>query len=181
MPAMTWSTLLNSPQVGAAGTTLSASTSLTDVSPAPQFTLPANFLQVGSALRLTASGVFTSAASTPGTILIGFYYGGVAGTSLVGYPATTLPTSASNWTWRLEATCTVRTNGTAGTIWSSGVSWIATSATAFTTQLMPQSAPAVVSSLDTTTAKVLSVGAQFSSATTNTLTCHQFMIESLGM
>src|SRR5262245_50554453 len=77
---MTWEALLNSPQPTAAGTALANSTTLTVISVAPQFTLPANFLQAGSALRFTAFGVFSTTV-TP-TLLLGVYYGGVAGVAL---------------------------------------------------------------------------------------------------
>ena len=40
MPYMVWESLLNSPQPTAAGTALANSTTLTDISVAPNFTLP---------------------------------------------------------------------------------------------------------------------------------------------
>src|SRR5215207_4783444 len=99
MPGMVWTSLLNSPQPTAAGTALVSTASLTDISVAPQFTLPANFLQNGSALRFYASGVFSNTA-TP-TLLLGVYFGGVAGVALATSGAVTTTTGASGCQWRL--------------------------------------------------------------------------------
>jgi hypothetical protein len=179
MPGMFWSTLLNSPQSAAAGAALATSAALTDVSPAPQLQLPANFLQVGSCLRLTAFGTFSNTA-TP-TLLLGFYYGGVAGVALAASAATTTTTAAVNWPWRMEATVTVRSTGSAGTAMAQGFVDLATSLTAVTRIPIPATALATAA-VDTTTAKAITVGAQWgTSSASNTLTCHQFMIESIGL
>ena len=178
MPYMVWESLLNSPQPTAAGTALASSTTLTDVSVAPQFTLPANFLQAGSALRFTAFGTFSN-TSTP-TLLLGIYYGGVAGTALAATGATTTTTGATNWPWRIELTTTIRTTGSSGTAMSQGFVDLATSLTAVARIPIPATALATVT-VDTTSAKALTVGAQWgTSSASNTLTLHGFQVESLG-
>jgi hypothetical protein len=178
MPYMTWEALLNSPQPTAAGTAYNTSTTLTDVSVAPQFTLPANFLQPGSALRFTAFGTFSNTA-TP-TLLLGVYYGGVAGVALAASGATTTTTGATNWPWRIELTTTIRTTGSAGTAMSQGFVDLATSLTAVARIPIPATALATVA-VDTTAAKTLTVGAQWgTSSASNTLTLHGFQVESLG-
>jgi hypothetical protein len=175
---MTWESLLNSPQPTAAGTALATSTTLTDITPAPQFVLPANFLQAGSALRLTAFGTFSNTA-TP-TLLVGFYYGGVAGVALAATNAYTTTTAASTWTWRAEVVTTIRSTGTSGTAISSGVYQNPTSLTAFAQIPMPATALSTVT-IDTTAAKAITVGAQWgTSSASNTITCHGFYVESLG-
>lgn len=178
MPYMVWESLLNSPQPTSAGTALASSTTLTDVSVAPQFVLPANFLQAGSAMRFTAFGTFSNTA-TP-TLLLGIYYGGVAGTALAATGATTTTTGATNWPWRIELTTTVRTVGSSGTAISQGFVDLGTSLTAVSRIPIPATALATVS-IDTTAAKALTVGAQWgTSNASNTLTLHGFQIESLG-
>jgi hypothetical protein len=179
MPMMTWEALLNSPQPTAAGTALHTSTTLTDISVAPQFTLPANFLLAGSALRFTAHGVFSN-TGTP-TLLLGIYYGGVAGVALAASAATTTTTGATNWKWRVRLETTIRSSGQAtGTAWSQGELSLGTSATAMTTLALPGGTPAAVT-VDTTAAKTLTVGAQWgTSSASNTITLHGFYIESLG-
>lgn len=178
MPMMTWEALLNSPQPTTAGAAYNTSVTLTDVSPAPQYVLPANFLQAGSALRFTAYGVLSTTA-TP-TILLGIYYGGVAGVALAASTAITTGTGLANAPWRLQLTTTVRTTGTAGTAMSQGELNLGTSVSAWGTVPIPQIALATVS-IDTTAAKALTVGAQWgTSSASNTLTVHGFQVESMG-
>lgn len=181
MASQSWNTLLNwgiNSHLG--GATLSASSSITDVSPAPQFFFPVNFLQIGSQLRVTAAGTLVSAASTPGTLTLGVYYGAVAGTALATGGANTLVASAASWSWRLEWTGRVTAVGSSGSIFGNGYVLMPASLTQFqAAYAMPATAPAAVS-IDTTTSKALTVGATFSSATTNTLTLNQVMIESMA-
>jgi hypothetical protein len=175
---MSWNSLLNSPSPGA-GTALASSTTLTDISLAPQFVLPANFLQVGSSLRLTAFGTFSNTA-TP-TLIVGFYYGGVAGVALAATNAYTTTTAASTWSWRAEVTATVRTVGATGTVMVQGSYQNPTSLTASALIPMPAVALATVT-IDTTAAKAITVGAQWgTSSSSNTITCHGFYIESMGV
>lgn len=179
MPAQYWVATLNANQNNAvAGTALASSTTLTDVSPAPQLVLPANFLTVGSTLRLTAGGFFSNTA-TP-TLLLGFYIGGVAGTALAATGATTTTTGATSWPWRLEYTGVVRTVGSSGTIMGSGFCLLGTSLTAYSTIPMPATALATITR-DTTAAQALTVGAQWgTSSASNTLTLQYFIAESLA-
>lgn len=178
MPYMVWESLLNSPQPTAAGTALANSASLTDVSVAPQFVLPANFLQAGSALKFTAFGVF-STTGTP-TLLLGIYYGGIAGTALATTGAITTATGVTNVPWRLSLSTTIRSTGTSGTAISQGYCGFGTSVSAWSWLPVPNTALATVT-IDTTASKALTVGAQWSAASaSNTLTLHGFQIESLG-
>jgi hypothetical protein len=178
MPYMAWSSLLNSPTAGA-GAAYASSTTITDVSAAPQFNLPANFLQVGSALRFTAFGVL-STTGTP-NITLGIYYGAVAGTALAATPATATGSSVTNVPWRIELTSIWRTIGSAGTCMSQGFWDLGTAVTAVTHLPLPGTALATVTT-DTTAAKMLSVGATWSAnSASNTLTLHGFTIESLGV
>ncbi len=178
MPYMVWSSLLNSPQPTSAGTALASSTSLTDISATPNFVLPANFLQAGTALRFTAFGTF-STTGTP-TLLLGIYYGGIAGTALATTGAITTGSGVTNVPFRLELTTTVRTTGSSGTAMSQGFCAFGTTVAATTFLPVPNTALATVS-IDTTAAKALTVGAQWSAnSASNTVTCHGFQIESMG-
>jgi hypothetical protein len=161
-----------------AGAAYNTSVTLTDVSPAPQIVLPANLLDVGQALRLRAFGTFSN-TSTP-TLLLGFYYGGVSGTALAATSAITTTVSAVNWQWSMEYEGRVRSTGTAGTILGAGWIDLATSLTAVTHRPIPETALATVT-IDTTTAKPITVGAQWgTSNASNTLTCHHFSVELIG-
>jgi hypothetical protein len=179
MPYMAWSSLLNSPTAGA-GSAYASSTTITDVSAAPQFTLPANFLQVGSALRFEAFGVL-STTSTP-TLVLGIYYGAVAGTALGATGAITQGSGVTNVPWRIQLTTIIRSVGSSGTAMSHGNAYFGTAVTAIADAVpVPATALATVT-VDTTAAKVLSVGATWgTNSASNTLTLHGFTIESLGV
>lgn len=180
MPYMAWESLLNTPQATAAGTALATSTTLTDISPTPNWPLPANFLQAGSALRFTAFGVFSTTA-TP-TLLLGFYYGGVAGTALATTGAVTTASAVTNVPWRMYAEATVWTTGTTGTISVQGEAKLGATVATWNTQIpIPVTALATVT-IDTTAAKALTVGAQWgTSSASNTITCRGFYVESMGV
>lgn len=174
---MSWESTLNAPVPGA-GTALANSTTLTDVTPAPQLVIPANYLQVGSAIRVTAFGTFSNTA-TP-TLLLGVYFGGVAGTALAATGAITTTTGATNWPFRLEYTGIVRSNGATGTIIGQGFVDLATSLTAVTRIPIPATSLATIS-IDTTTAKAITIGAQWGAASaSNTLTVQGVLIESMA-
>lgn len=152
------------------GAALVSSTTLTDISPAPQVTLPAlTANMVGSRFRLKAFGSF-STTSTP-TLLIGFYWGGVAGTALATSGAVTTASGASNYPWNADLLMEVRSTGTGGTIMCAGSVNLGSSLTAFSGVPIPSTALATVT-VDTTTAKALTVGAQWgTSSASNTITC----------
>lgn len=164
-----------SPLHSADGAAYASSTTLTDVSPTPNITIPANLLEVGSLLRICAVGKFSN-TSTP-TLLLGFYYGAVAGTALAATSAITTTTGATNWQFRLEYEGRVRSVGSSGTIMGAGWLDLATSLTAVTHRPIPETALATVT-IDTTAAKAITLGAQWgTSSASNTLTCTHFDVE----
>lgn len=162
----------------AAGAPYANLNTIADVSPTPNIVLPANFLDLGSRVRLKAYGTFSN-TSTP-TLILGFYYGGVAGVALAATTAITTTTGATNWPWRLELEGHVRSLGTSGTLMCSGKVYIPTSLTAWTLRPIPETALATVT-IDTTAAKAITVGATWGTANaSNTLTCHEMTCEVLG-
>lgn len=177
MPLQSWEAVLNVPGEGA-GTALASSTTLTDISPAPQLTLPAGYMYIGQRLRMIAYGIF-STTGTP-TLLIGGYYGGVAGSALAATGATTTGSGAASWPWRLQLEIYVRSLGSSGTVWCNGLVFLGTSLSATTPLNIPstQTQPITV---DTTTAKALTVGAQWgTSSASNTITCEDAYIEAIS-
>jgi hypothetical protein len=161
-----------------AGTAYANLNTIADVSPAPQIVLPANLLDVGQVLRLKAFGVLSTTA-TP-TIILGFYYGAVAGTALAASAAITTGSGVTNVPWELEYEGRVRSTGTAGTIMGRGTMQLGTSVSAITFNPIPATALATVT-IDTTTAKQITTGATWSAASaSNTLTCHHFGVELIG-
>jgi len=178
MAIQVYSTVLNGLQAYAAGTAYASSVTLTDVSAAPNYVLPANFLVAGSVLRFTAWGTF-STTGTP-TLLMGVYYGAAAaGTALAASTAITTGSGVTTVPFRMELTTQIRTAGTSGTAMTQGFLDMGTSVSAVNHLPIPQTALAAVT-VDTTAAKALTFGAQWgTNSASNTLTCHGFVIESL--
>jgi len=177
VPYQSWRSVLNAPGVGA-GSALASSATLTDISPAPQLVFPANYLYVGQRLRLVGHGIF-STTGTP-TLLIGGYYGGVAGTLLAAITATATGNNAASWPWRIELDIYVRSTGSSGTVWCNG--WVDLGTALATVSHVPvpstQTQPVTV---NTTTANALTVGAQWgTSSASNTITCEDAYVEALS-
>jgi len=162
------------PYYDAAGTAYASSTTITDVNPTPNPQLYAGQLRKGTMIEMHAYGTFSN-TGTP-TLILGFYYGAVAGTALVASSAVTTTTAATNWAWVLHYEGQVRSEGATGTIMGHGVVEFPTSLTAFTPRRLPETALATVT-IDTTVAKALTVGATWgSNSASNTLTCHGFRV-----
>ena len=177
MPAQFWVSEVTSPGQGA-GSALANTTTATDISPAnPQYlTVPP--LYVGQKFYLVAYGI-ASNTSTP-TLNLGFYYGGVAGSALLTSGAITTTTAMTAWPWHIEAWMEVKTLGSSGTVWSKGWLDLPTSLTAIARTSMPatQTQPITV---DTTTAKAITCGATWGSASSsNTITCEGFHVIALN-
>ena len=171
------------------GTQISNSTTETIV--CPDFNIPAYYMAPGRVLRITAFGVNSNVVTTPGTLTMRVRWGGVAGTVLLASAAQGLDTTArTNALWRLEAFIVCRTAGATGTFMSGGQMWNINLLSSTAANLLPAlfgSAGAPLASgnaavtVDTTTAKLLSVTAQFSVNTNPTnLTCQQRIIEILS-
>jgi hypothetical protein len=176
MPAQSWVALTPPVFWTADGTAYTASTTLTSITPTPDVVLPANFLQVGSRLRITAAGRL-STTSTP-TLQFGLYYGGVGGVSLAAISATAT-VAATNVTFRAQFVMDVRTIGTAGTAMVTGqLEGLVYSATVPTT-MIPVSAPATAT-IDTTAAKALVLGATWGTNNASSLQIHSWLVESLA-
>lgn len=136
-------------------------------------------LQAGSRITIDASGIASNTA-TP-TLILGVYWGGVAGTALAVSTAKTTTTAMTNWQWDLHLIVRVLTVGPLSTSSSmmpiNGYWRLPTSLTAWTEIRLPETAPASVTSLDTSVNKVISVGATWSAASaSNTITCHDMRV-----
>lgn len=158
------------------GAAYATSITLTDVSPAPQILFPAMFLEHGSELEINAAGQFSN-TGTP-TLLLGFYWGGVAGVALAASTAVTTTTGAAAWPWQLHYRGVVRTTGSTGSIQGQGRLYLGTALTAFTVRPIPETLAARTVTFDTSTAKTITVGAQWgTSSASNTLTCTDISVK----
>jgi hypothetical protein len=146
-------------------------TTLKDIDIAPHPTLPANSLEEGSELELQASGEF-STTGTP-TLLLGFYLGGTAGVALAASAAITTGSAAAAWPWVMHWRGVVRTIGPTGTIKGEGFLNLGTSLTAFSVNAIPITQALRTVTIDTTTAKIVTVGAAWgTSSASNSVTCY---------
>jgi hypothetical protein len=171
---------LTANQVGVgAGTALANTTTLTDISPAPQIVLPANYLFIGQRLRITASGVFGN-TGTP-TLLLGVYYGGVGGTLLAATAANATASGVTAIPWQLFCDIYVRGAGSSGSVWCNGqVTLSTTLAGAANFYNLPTTQTQPIG-INTTTANALTVGAAWGTAnSSNTITCEDAYVETLG-
>ncbi len=132
----------------------------------------------------------SNVVTTPGTLIMAIRWGGVAGTVLCTSAAQGLDTTArTNSAWALMANITCRTAGSSGTAMSSGIFFgnvLSSTAANLLPALMGSAGTPLASAntavtIDTTTAKLLSVTAKFSVATSPTnLTCNQRILEVLN-
>jgi hypothetical protein len=156
------------------GTAVANSTTLTDASAAPQITLPAGQLEIGTEIEVEAFGTFSTTA-TP-TLLLGFYYGGVAGVALAASAAITTGT-ATNWPVIMSYRGVVRAVGAAGSINGQGVLYLGTALNAFNVRPIPETFAARTVAIDTTAAKAITVGAQWGAASaSNTFTLNDISV-----
>ena len=171
------------------GTQISNTTTETIV--CPDFSIPAFYMTPGKTLHIRASGVNSNVVTTPGTLIIRVRWGGVAGTVLLASGAIGLDTTArTNALWRMEADIVCLTSGATGTFMSTGTLEVYNVLSSTAANLLPSilgsagnpaaSGNAAVT-VDTTTAKLLSVTAQFSVATSPTnLTCQTRIIQVIN-
>lgn len=184
MPNQGWQELVDT--ITADGTQISNTT--TETIACPDFNFPAYYMQPGRTLRVTASGLVSNVVTTPGTLTMRLRWGGVAGVVLAASGAIALDTTAhTSYMWFLSLIVVCRTAGSSGTFLTAGQLWTNDVASATAANLLANpmgsagaSANAAVT-VDTTAAKLLSLTAQFSVATSPTnLTCQQRLLEILN-
>ncbi len=150
---------------------------VTDVS------IPANYMYPGRVLRATIYGKASNAVTTPGTLTLRARWGGLAGVSLAASAALTqnviVQTDKTFW-WQMHIIC--RTNGATGTMMAHGTAHRGNQAAAAVADMTPDLIPAsgaVVATVDTTIAKLLSFTAQ-PSLTTASITAQGYYLEALN-
>lgn len=168
----------------------------TEIIIVPDYTFAANdpHIYPGATFRLTCYYDVSFVITTPGTLTFRLRWGGVAGTVIAQTGAYAPdPTAAlANRSGWIETLMTVRTIGAAGSIFAMGRMMMNDVDDASATSLQGNlnmtsfgsagaSTPAVVTALDMTSAKALSISAQFSVATATTqLTNHLRTLECLN-
>lgn len=162
----------------------------------PNIVIPANFMQDGRVLKLTAFGGYGT-TSTP-TLQFAIRWGGVSGTLLACQAANVTTSGVGGGAsmtapWQIEAFIQTRSNGSSGTLFTMGYSTLSTSTllTAGTVTHYGQMAPivsgatggttpvAVTADLTADTALSLTVDWGTSNAANN-IQGHMFTVEALN-
>lgn len=154
----------------------------------PNVVIPANYMQDGRVLRVTASGRYSTTA-TP-TLVFALRWGGVAGTVIAQTAAQTTATVTAAQ-WFLEALIQTRSNGATGTVFVQGQLTLHEDAagTQGTVTNYGMSCPLASAgvatpaavTVDLTADTALSITADWSAASaSNTLTGHVYVIEGLN-
>jgi hypothetical protein len=178
----------------ASGTAIANSTTETIL--VANVTIPANYMQDGRVLRLTAFGGYGTTA-TP-TLQFRLRWGGVSGTVFAATGAITTTSAVGGGAsmtaqWEMMALLQVRSNGSSGTLMANGriITHTNTALTAGTVTNYGQVSPLVagatggstpaVATLDFTADTALSFTAQWSAANSaNSIQLHNYLIETLN-
>ena len=150
-------------------------------------TLGANYFSyVGKAVYIRLFGRWSTAA-TPGTQTFTMLWGNGTNANGTAIPSSTFAitpaASLTNVPWSWEAIIRCRTMGATGTLFYSGNFMFNnsnTAATAAVAYMLPGAAPGPSASLDLTANNVISPQVLAATSTTNTMTVHDFLFESLN-
>lgn len=180
-------------QANSDGSALSASTSATSLLPAAaKFTMPANFLRVGSVLRVRFAGRLSNLVTTPGTLTIELRMGPTSTIAAFSSGAMQMSSTAhSNVPIVGEIMLTCRAIGNSTNANFMGQGWalsqalsltaVADSTTTPAHLLMPNTAPAVGTGFDSTVANVVDLFGTFSvNSASNSITIHQYTLEAVN-
>jgi hypothetical protein len=135
----------------------------------------------GKSMNIVAYGRMTTGA-TPGNFQIALYYGTGAdanGVQICASTAQALTASQTNIAWRAEFFVTCRSSGSTGTLFGTGL-FMAGEGVVTPHILVPGSAPAVSGSCDLTAANILSIQANRSGSTAETMQIHQMFVTALN-
>lgn len=186
MPLTGWEQLINSGEYNQenAGSVLSNSSVLTDITPGGSATnvgqtlqIPGSYLYPGMQLRVRARGVASSTGTT--TLSLGVYWAGVAGTALTNTSSFAASANMSNAPWKLDADLRVSTVGPAASVYA------AAEIIGLTTSGLQVVGSSGASGLSNTfasgTSAILTVGAQWGAAAAgNSIQLLQYMVEQLN-
>lgn len=135
----------------------------------------------GKKLRIRLFGRITTAL-TPGNIQFAVYYGTGAdanGVVLASSTAVALTASQTNLSWQAEVFVHCRSIGSAGTLFCTGYAMF-NEAVLASRVLIPSSAPAVSGACDLTSALIISVQANRSGSTAETMQVHDMEVVSMN-
>lgn len=187
MSKQTWVETLITAQID--GTALASSTSATSIlPPAAIYTLPANYFEIGRAIRIKAHGRISNIVTTPGTLTLDVRFGAVIVAN--GGTMALNTTAKTNVPWMLEWTLTCRSIGasTSATMMHQGrwtsesvIGSALPSAGGAGTHLLPNATPAVGTGFASTSSQTVDLFAKWSvSDSGNSIQLHGYTLEALN-
>jgi hypothetical protein len=163
-------------------TAVTLSTTFKALYPASNFPVfGGQYFVPGKGVNIKLFGRITTVL-TPGNFQIAVYYGTGAdanGVQLVASTAQALSASQTNLSWEADFDIFCRTGGASGTLFATG-KCIFNEAVSAPHILVPASAPAASGSCDLTAANILSVQANRSGSTAETMQVHMMRVVALN-
>lgn len=191
MSLQTWEETLKAlPVAGTAVATNAADTSLlltTAGATDCKITLPANYFSIGKCIRIKMALQLSNIVTTPGTLTLKVLFGAVVAFNGGAMQlSTTAHTTLPMWV-EILLTCRSVGSGTNATLIGQGIAIsqclsltaVADSTTTPATLLIPNTVPTAGTGWDSTAAQAIDLTANFS-LTGNSITLHQYTIESLN-
>ena len=186
MLGYTW-TLITAQSDGAA---LASSTTPTSLLPSQaKYTLPANFLQIGSKLRFYAAGRISTLVTSPGVLQLDIRFGSVIVATSPTFALNIVAQTNDTWILNWDLTCRAVGGSTSANFMHTG-SWTSAAAVGGVSQgttggaasmLIPGTAPAVGTGFDSTAAQQIDFFGTWSvNNAANSIQVHQFAIDSLN-
>lgn len=171
----------NTSQAGPSNTTTETSV----LPAAAKFTIPANFFEIGTVLRLTLVGQVSNVATTPGTMNLKVKFGStIAFDGSTQQMSTTVHTTLPHW-WDVLLTC--RAIGSSanfiGQGRQTGQMCLRSGADLATdgVEMTPNTAPAVSANWDSTATQQVDVTCTFSTTTSGTnYSSQQYVLEAIN-
>jgi len=177
MPFNEWWAPLQSLQ-GAASAVSNTTSQTSLLNGQAKYTIPAQFWKyIGNTWTIRASGIMSTAGSSPGTFNFTVVLGAINVYS--GGASPTLATSASSAPWHLQLDLTVRTVGSSTAATVAGGGLFCSTALSATTPIQILASPGGLTGFDTTVASLLDLQGTWSVASSsNTITCNQFVLSA---
>ncbi len=180
----TWQETLIASEID--GTALNTSITATSIiPPAARFTLPANYMDIGKTLRVTAQGRVST--FTSGTLTLDYRMGPTSNIVVFNGGAIVMVVSVTNKTFELTALLTCRAIGSATSANLMGIGRFVSAAVGTAdaanakTVMLPDNTPAVGTGFDSTVAMVTDVFATWSvSNAANSIQVHNYVLEALN-
>jgi hypothetical protein len=171
------------------GPALSASTTPTSILPTQaKYTLPANFLSIGTTLRFRVAGRISTLTAAPGTLTLDIRFGAVIVATTPAFALNVTAQTNDVWILNWDLTCRAVGGGTSANFMHTGlwttaaaIGGIAAATGGTGSLLIPSTAPAVGTGFDSTAAQQIDhFGTWSVNNAANSITVHQFSIDSIN-